>query len=94
LHLWEDRDGHTCSLHYVRDKEGHEVDFVIVKNGEVVELVEAKVGDADVSRSLGYFAERLRPPRATQIVLGLDRPYDRGRVRVLGPTEALGSLEP
>ncbi len=85
IHFWEDRDGHRYELCYIRDKEGREVDFAIVKEGRVEELIEVKVGDEKPSSSLSYYAERLKPKRATQIVMGLRRPFDQGRLRVTDP---------
>lgn len=85
LHFLEDRDGYRYELRYVRDKEGREVDFAVLKEGELEELIEAKVSDEEISRSLAYYAERLKPKRATQLVARLRRPYDKGGVRVTDP---------
>jgi predicted AAA+ superfamily ATPase len=85
LHFLEDRDGYRYELRYIRDKEGREVDFAVVKEGELVELIEVKYSDETISRSLLYYAERLNPPRATQIVANLRRPYDKGRIKVTDP---------
>jgi hypothetical protein len=41
---------------------------VVVKDGRVVELVEAKLSEEKISTSLGYYAERLKPMRALQVV--------------------------
>ena len=51
------------------------------------ELVEAKWWDDAVSRSLVYYAERLKPARATQIVGTLKRPYDQSLLRVTNAIE-------
>ncbi len=85
LHFLEDRDGYRYELRYVRDKEGREVDFVILKEGSVEEIIEVKFSDEDISRSLIYYAERLNPKRATQIVAKLKRPYDVKRIKVIDP---------
>ena len=85
IQFLEDRDGFRYELNYLRDKEGREVDFVVVKDGEIEELIEVKTGDAAPSRGLRYYAERLRPQRATQIVADLDRPFDRDGIRVTDP---------
>ena len=68
LHWLEDHEGDRWALHYLRDKEGREVDFAITKNRTLVALVEAKLTDAEPSKSLKYYAERLRPKLAIQIV--------------------------
>ncbi|MDX2454580.1 ATP-binding protein [Desulfosarcina sp.] len=85
LHYLEDREGHRCELHYLRDKEGREIDFVILKDGAVQELIEVKFAEENISRSLRYYVERLRPPKATQIVAMLKRPYSSGIISVVDP---------
>jgi predicted AAA+ superfamily ATPase len=85
LNFLEDRDGYRYKLKYIRDKEGREVDFAVFKEGNLIELVESKYADENISRSLVYYAERLKPQKATQIVAKLRRPYDRGRIQVTDP---------
>jgi predicted AAA+ superfamily ATPase len=85
LHFIEDRDGHRCELRYIRDKEGREVDFVLLKEGEIEELIEVKFAEEDVTRSLRYYAERLKPKRATQVVANLRKPYSEGKISVIDP---------
>lgn len=85
LHYLEDREGHRCELQYLRDKEGREIDFVILKDGAVQELIEVKYSEEKISRSLRYYVERLRPPKATQIVAMLKRPYSSGIISVVDP---------
>ena len=92
LHYLEDRDGYRYELRYIRDKEGREVDFVIVKDGKIEELLEAKYSDETISRSLVYYAERLKPPKATQIVANLRRPFDKGRVKITDPISYFRSI--
>jgi predicted AAA+ superfamily ATPase len=85
LHFLEDRDGYCYELRYIRDKEGREVDFAVIKDGHLEELIEAKYSDDSISRHLQYYAERLKPEKATQIVAKIRRPYDKGRIKVIGP---------
>jgi predicted AAA+ superfamily ATPase len=85
IHFLEDRYGFRYELRYIRDKEGREVDFAVLKEGELEELIEVKYSDDSISKSLLYYAERLRPKKATQIVAELKRPYDKGRIRVTDP---------
>ncbi len=58
-------------MRYIRDKEGREVNFAILKDGFLEKLVEVKFADDTVSRSLMYYTEKLKPPKATQLVAGL-----------------------
>lgn len=85
LHFLEDRDGYCYELRYIRDKEGREVDFAVIKDGHLEELIEAKYSDDSISRHLQYYAERLKPEKATQIVAKLRRPYDKGRIKIIDP---------
>jgi predicted AAA+ superfamily ATPase len=85
LHFLEDRDGYRYELRYLRDKEGREIDFAIIKENRLEELIEAKWSDDEISKSLLYYAERLRPEKVTQITAHLRRPYSQGRIRVTDP---------
>ena len=85
IHFLEDRDGYRYELRYIRDKEGREVDFAILKEGLLEELVEVKYSDENISRSLLYYAQRLKPQKATQVVAKLKRPYDKNGISVTDP---------
>lgn len=85
LHFMEDHDGYRCDLRYIRDKEGREVDFAIFRQGVLEELIEVKYADETLSKHLIYYANRLQPKRATQIVANLKRCYDKNGIRVVDP---------
>jgi uncharacterized protein len=85
LHYLEDSQGYKYELRYIRDKEGREVDFAIIKEGELEELIEVKYSNDSIARSLSYYAERLNPKKAIQIVAEIKRPYDKGKIRVTDP---------
>ena len=85
LHFLENRDGYRYELRYIRDKEGREVDFAVIREGKLEELIEAKLSEKKISRSLLYYAQRLKPKRATQVVAELRQPYDEKGVRVTDP---------
>ena len=54
---------HNC----LRDRDGHEVDFVVTARGRARLLVECKRSDARVDRSLRYFKRRYPEAEAWQI---------------------------
>jgi hypothetical protein len=85
LHFLEDYEGYQCSLHYIRDKDGREVDFVTVVDGKVTDLIEVKLSDDKISTSLKYFKSILNPVRTTQLVANLKHPYDKDGVSVMTP---------
>jgi predicted AAA+ superfamily ATPase len=92
IHFLEDRDGYRYELRYIRDKEGREVDFAIVKDGTIDELIEAKFADQNILPSLVYYAERLKPRRVTQVVAKLKRAYSQNQLHVETPFECLMDL--
>ncbi|TGO03704.1 hypothetical protein PN36_01860 [Candidatus Thiomargarita nelsonii] len=49
--LLEDYEGYRCELRYIRDKEGREIDFAIIKEGVLEELIEVKYNDDSLSTS-------------------------------------------
>ena len=87
LNFIEDYHGYRCSLHYIRDKDGREVDFVTKINDEIVDLIEVKYSDDSVSSSLKYYSEKLKPKNTVQIVGQLKRSFNQGHILVTNPIE-------
>lgn len=69
---WSDMGLGQFELGYLRDKEKHEVDFVVVRDGKPWFLVEAKLGEERPSETLRYFQDRIGAPFAFQVVMDLD----------------------
>lgn len=93
IHFLQDRDGFRYELKYVRDKEKREVDFAILKDGKLEQLIEAKWAESEISKHLEYYADRLKPKRCSQIVGQIKRPYTKGRIYVESAIEVLRSME-
>ena len=68
VEAWSDRGEGDFALHYLRDKEKREVDFLIVEHRRPFLLVECKISDRDEPRGLDYFAERLGLRKAACVV--------------------------
>jgi uncharacterized protein len=81
-HYRQDAEGKAVSLHTIRDKERHEIDFVLAEGDTVTDLVEVKHSDAVPSAFLHRMAERFAPARAMQLVAELRQPAQHGRVEV------------
>lgn len=79
----KDAWGETWSVFYVRDKEGREVDFVVTLNRRVRWLIEVKSSDEDVSPSLKYYTQKLKPTESIQLVLSLDRPREKSGIKLI-----------
>jgi predicted AAA+ superfamily ATPase len=84
-HYWTDLALGEFALHYVRDKQGREVDFVIVRDKKPWLLVECKSNDMSPSPNLAHFSRQLGEPRSIQLVQrsGYDREYPEHRLRVM-----------
>lgn len=65
---WNDWGAGDFALHYVRDKEKREVDFLIVESGRPYALLEAKLSDVEISPALRRFRDILKPAHCLQIV--------------------------
>lgn len=59
-HLYAKIDylGENWQLHYLRTKEGREVDFVLTKDNQADKILEVKVSDGVPSKSLIWFKEK------------------------------------
>jgi uncharacterized protein len=73
VHFWTDTGMGNFALHYIRDKEKHEVDFVVVRDGSPWFLVEVKSSRSKrLTPSLARFQEQTAAPHAFQAVLDLE----------------------
>ncbi len=83
IHWLEDYAGKRCSLHYLRDKDGRECDFITIINKKPDLCIEAKVSDDGISDGLKYYHVRVKPRRSIQLVLDLERPYSADGIDVM-----------
>ncbi len=91
-HALEDREGHPIGLHYLRDRTGREVDFLVTVGRKPWFAVEAKLTETAVDPALGYFRERLEIPWAYQVVRDTRRDFIEKSVRVLPAERFLAAL--
>jgi hypothetical protein len=61
---WNDLGWGSFGLHYIRTKEGREVDFLMSQNRKPMFLIETKCGDDTPSPNLIRFQKALRVPAA------------------------------
>ncbi|GEM_PF-962352 len=81
VHSWRATGDGQIALHYVRDKQKREVDFVVTEKGLPVILIECKTGEESFSPALDYFQRALKTPVAVQI---LDKPGILKKLRADG----------
>ena len=69
---WNDMGLGKFELGYLRDKEQHEVDFLVVRDGKPWFLAEVKHHEESVSPSLQFYQDQLKAPFAFQLVMDAD----------------------
>ena len=80
---WQkDALGKEMGLHYIRTKDGAEVDFAVSEGDQLIDLVECKLGDHKPHRALMRFAGEWPDARATQVLRDLDTPMDVGPIQI------------
>lgn len=57
-HYLEDDQGYRMELRYLRDTDGRETDFVVLKDGKALFAVEVKLSDEAETKAMRYFKER------------------------------------
>lgn len=93
-HLWflEDTEGLDVGLHYIRDKQKREVDFLTAVDRRPKTLVEVKSSDDAATPALRHFS-RVLGVDAFQIVRRLRRPLTAGTIRICQASEFLSDLK-
>ena len=69
-HFLEDTQGYKMRLCYLRDRDGREVDFVVLKDDIIQFALECKLQAKELSPALDYYQKRLAIPLAYQVHLG------------------------
>jgi predicted AAA+ superfamily ATPase len=91
-HFLEDVEGISAGLHYLRDKEGREVDFVVTLGHRPWFAVEVKLSETHPDPALLHFSKRLSIPWAYQVVLDGVRDFVEDGVRVVPADRFLAAL--
>lgn len=82
VHFLQDSAGRTAGLHYIRTKDGTEVDFALSEEGKLTQMIECKLGDNKPHRGLLRFAQQFPDAQAVQIVYGLRQEEFRNGIRI------------
>lgn len=72
LHFLEDTQGEKCSLHYIRDKEKREVDFLTIRDGVSEFLIETKISNPEIAH-LKYFSNFLSKAKPVLLIKDIKR---------------------
>jgi predicted AAA+ superfamily ATPase len=96
-HFWTDHGWGEFGLHFLRDKDRREVDFLVSRDGEPWILAEVKLsGGRRASESLRHFQEQVRAPHAFQVAMDLPPvaadPFGIDGIGVIPATSLLARL--
>jgi uncharacterized protein len=75
-HYLEDSQGFKMELRYLRDIDGREIDFVVLKDKKPLFAVECKSGEKTISKSIFYYRERTSIPKFYQVHFGKSEYFD------------------
>jgi hypothetical protein len=90
---WQhDVRGKEAGLHYIRTKDGAEVDFALSEKNQLTQLVECKLSDEKPHRALQRFALEKAPVQAVQVVRNARHGYTLGDIQIAVAHEFLSGL--
>lgn len=92
VHYQQDALGKTAGLHYIRTKDGAEVDFALSQGDHLTHLIECKLADATLHRALAGFADKFPEAEAVQLVRDLRQEERRGAVSITDAAHWLAQL--
>ena len=87
-----DSEGKSVGLHYIRTKDGAEVDFALSEEGRVTHLIECKQSDNKPHHALSRFAGDFPDTEAVQIVYQIRQEELYSRVRITDAANWLAGL--
>jgi len=91
VQVWTDLGWADLALHFIRDRDRREVDFLVTRDGKPWFLVEVKLSEVRPADTLDYFCNRLQVP-GLQLVLTENVCRQTGQVLVLSANRWLGHL--
>jgi hypothetical protein len=84
--------GKETGLHYIRTKDGADVDFALSEKDQLTQLVECKLSDEKPHRALQRFALEKAPVQAVQVVRNARHSYTLGDIQLAVAAEYLSEL--
>ncbi len=92
IKLMREALGTETSLHYIRNKEGREIDFVTCDSGAPLQFIESKWADPKIPKYLATIASRFPRAKATLLVRHLRQREQRGLISVEPAADWLANL--
>jgi uncharacterized protein len=92
----QDVQAQQVGLHTIRDKEGHEIDFVLSQSDGSVDrlthLIEVKTSQTATSQYMHRIADMFPLAKATQLIAKLNQPAQHGKIAVVDAAQWLNEL--
>lgn len=92
VHFLQDAAGRAAGLHYIRTKDGAEVDFALSDEGKLTQMIECKWADNKPHRSLARFGGLFPDAETVQIVYSLRQEEFRNGIRITDAAHWLAGL--
>lgn len=92
VHFREDTEGLKIKLYTLRDKEKHEVDFVITVHNRPILFIEAKLSDTNISPSLLYYHKIFPEAKAIQVIKNLTQNQTYKEIQMTSAAQFLAAL--
>ena len=93
LHFIEDTTGSRIGLHFLRDKEKREVDFLVVIDNKPITMIEVKESNDSFSASLFHFHRFLKSASPVQVVYNLKHRKSSGPAKMMPVHEFLRDIK-
>ncbi len=92
VHYLQDTTGAEITLHYIRTRDGREIDFAIAKKGKIDQFIEVKLSDDSLSAGLRYFLAMFPGVPAFQLVHNLKRELSVAGADIVHASKWLSNL--
>ena len=92
VHYLQDTAGEEVALHYVRTRDGREIDFAITNKNKLSQLIEVKLSDDQPTPALRFFLNMFPGVSACQLVHNLRREQHAAGIDIVNASKWLSDL--
>jgi len=92
VHYLQDTAGEEVALHYVRTRDGREIDFAITNKNKLSQLIEVKLSDDQPTPALRFFLNMFPGVSACQLVHNLRREQHAAGINIFNASKWLSDL--
>jgi hypothetical protein len=87
-----DIGGADCALHYIRTRDGREIDFALSENAKLSQIIEVKLSENQPTAALVYFLGKFPKVPAFQLVHNLRRETHVSGISIVSASRWLAKL--